>query len=217
MKKSIIKRRKRVVAPANGNFAHGIAPAATPQTMDIGQQLHAHNTGSPSDTEMTDVSANAVRQLPNSNNQRFPLAVDFTSTSRTSSSATHNGNMSLTSENGDAAQQQRKRSLSLMDSESPEARSLHSINSLLNPRGNGVLGDVPIEPSLLALGNGMEDLPSDQKRRVLMEKRELLERESKRIRVEIEACDRELERIGTGESVAAVAAAAASLVSNGES
>jgi len=165
---------------------------------------------------MTDVSANAVRQLPNSNNQRFPLAVDFTSTSRASSNAAPNGNMSLTSENSDGAQQ-RKRSLSLMDSESPEARSLHSINSLLNPRGNGVLGDVPIEPSLLALGNGMEDLPSDQKRRVLMEKRELLERESKRIRVEIEACDRELERIGTGESVAAVAAAAASLVSNGES
>lgn len=56
------------------------------------------------------------------------------------------------------------------------------------------MGDVPIEPSLLALGNG--DLTDGQQRQILLQRRHELERESKRIKEELEGCDRELKRLG---------------------
>lgn len=56
------------------------------------------------------------------------------------------------------------------------------------------MGDVPIEPSLLALGSG--DLSDEQRRHILLQRRHELERESKRIKEEMDGCDRELQKLG---------------------
>lgn len=58
------------------------------------------------------------------------------------------------------------------------------------------MGDVPIEPSLLALGSG--ELSDEQRRTILLQRRHELERESKRIKEELEGCERELQKLGGG-------------------
>jgi hypothetical protein len=65
------------------------------------------------------------------------------------------------------------------------------------------MSNVPIEPSLLALGvDGNETiLTAEQKRQMLLQRKDYLERESKRIKAEMEECDKELERLATTASV----------------
>lgn len=64
------------------------------------------------------------------------------------------------------------------------------------------MGDVPIEPSLLALGAGtMAELTDEQRRAILLQRRHDLERESKRIKEELEGCERELQKLGGGEKM----------------
>lgn len=96
------------------------------------------------------------------------------------------------------SQNQRKRSLSIAEVDNLASdQRLHSINSILNPRSQHQqinMGDVPIEPSLLALGSG--ELTDDQRRSILLQRRHELERESKRIKEDLEACERELQKLG---------------------
>jgi len=63
------------------------------------------------------------------------------------------------------------------------------------------MGDVPIEPSLLVLDAVGDDNASseERKREILLQRMMVLERESKRIREEMENCDRELERLGRAQ------------------
>lgn len=97
---------------------------------------------------------------------------------------------------------QRKRSLSIAEADNLATdQRLHSINSILNPRSQNQhlnMGDVPIEPSLLALGSS--DLTDEQRRHILRQRRYELERESKRIKEEMDGCDRELQELG-GDSM----------------
>ena len=96
-----------------------------------------------------------------------------------------------------------------MDGDSPDGRGHHqqqSISSILN--NTSVRGDVPIEPSLLALGEG---LTAEQKRMQLLERRAVLEREAKRIKDELDNCTLELKRMDeteAGENAAMLARAA---------
>ena len=59
------------------------------------------------------------------------------------------------------------------------------------------MSNVPIEPSLLALGTGGSEtiLTEEQKKQLLLQRRNDLERESKRIKAEMEECDKELEKL----------------------
>lgn len=97
---------------------------------------------------------------------------------------------------------QRKRSLSIAEADNLTTdQRLHSINSILNPRSQNQhlnMGDVPIEPSLLALGSG--ELTNEQRRHILLQRRHELERESKRIKEEMDGCDRELQKLN-GDTV----------------
>jgi GATA-binding protein len=221
MKKTIIKRRKRVVAPANGNFTPSPAPA--PQSVDSVRlhtaQHHIHMNGSQVDAEMSDL--NSLQASSSNQDQRhFPPPVDFTTfRSGNQDSTTPVASMQNPTappfENSNA--QQRKRSLSqTMDVDSPEGRGHSSIRSILN-RQNGS-GEVPIEPSLLALGGGSgsaADMPAEERRRQLGERRNLIEKEMKRLQGELEICSLEIERcdaiitestaISTARAVRAVA------------
>lgn len=99
--------------------------------------------------------------------------------------------------------QPRKRSLSIAEADNLATdQRLHSINSILNPRSQNQhlnMGDVPIEPSLLALGSG--ELTDEQRRSILLQRRHELERESKRIKEELEGCERELQKLN-GDTMA---------------
>lgn len=194
MKKTIIKRRKRVVPPANGNFNQSPAAlAATPQAMQI-QQAPEQQDGGDVNVEMTTVQQRQV-----------PPPVDFTHTFR-------NSHPTTTVAVGVEQAQSHTRKRSLSSFEGDDVRQIQSIRSLLNNTGI----DVPIEPSLLALDN-FSELSDDQKRRALLEKKQHLERESKRIKEEIDQCDGELQKLDVqndntrivATAVAATAAAAA--------
>jgi len=191
MKKTIIKRRKRVVAPANGNFTPSPAPA--PQSVDSVRlrtaQHNVHMNGSQVDAEMSDVNSLQASSSNHQDQRHFPPPVDFT----TFRSGNQDSTAAPPFENPHA--QQRKRSLSqTMDVDSPEGRGHSSIRSILN-RQNGS-GEVPIEPSLLALGGSGNavDMPAEERRRQLGERRNLIEREMKRLQDELETCSLEIER-----------------------
>ncbi|KAI5804992.1 hypothetical protein EDC01DRAFT_626895 [Geopyxis carbonaria] len=195
MKKTIIKRRKRVVPPANGNFTQSPAAlAATPQAMQLQQAPEQQQDGGDVNVEMTTVQQRQV-----------PPPVDFTHTFR-------NSHPTTTVAVGIEQAQSHTRKRSLSSFEGDDARQIQSIRSLLNNTGI----DVPIEPSLLAFDN-FSELSDDQKRRALLEKKEHLERESKRIKEEIDQCDGELQKLDVqndnagivATAVAATAAAAA--------
>ena len=192
MKKTIIKRRKRVVAPANNNFSPSPSPANL-HTVTVPHQRHAPPpTGSQIDTEMS-----GMQITPSSNHpQRNILAVDFTTPSRPSMMSTAPvAPMQNNGQNNNASyenQPQRKRSLSqAMEGDSPDGRGHQSIHSILNNSNRS--GDVPIEPSLLALGT--VELTPEVKRQQLVERKMQLERETKRIREELENCNLEIQRI----------------------
>lgn len=168
---------------------------------------------------MTD--AGAHRQLPHPQQRHFPPPIDFTTSFRSSSSVAvqsenvnnsapvapsmtspHNNNnnqdssVSLAPISADSPTPHRKRSLSIAEADNLASdQRLHSINSILNP-GSLNMGDVPIEPSLLALGSG--ELSDEQRRTILLQRRHELERESKRIKEELEGCERELQKLGSG-------------------
>lgn len=97
---------------------------------------------------------------------------------------------------------QRKRSLSIAEADNLATdQRPHSISSILNPRSQNQhlnMGDVPIEPSLLALSSS--ELTDEQRRHILLQRRHELERESKRIKEEMDGCDRELQRLN-GDTV----------------
>jgi len=232
MKKTIIRRRKRVVAPANGNFTPGpVSVANQVQSPQQPQQKH-----SLADTEMTDVSQLQIssphpyaqqrqQQQHQQAHRHFPPPVDFTTHSHTMAtdsaipmtaipSSGQNIHATLTQANPQS--QQRKRSLSQsMEDDLLDSRGHQSINSILNI-SQGSTRDVPIEPSLLALCQGPE-LTHDQKRQLLLEKRVLLVRESKRVKEELDNCTLELERLDesrarTNAAIARAAVAASAAV-----
>lgn len=247
MKKSVIKRRKRVVVPVNGNnnTAPAPAPAAAPGN-EFHQQLSAQTPTpagradsfsvvqqqgqqgqhglqptdvSDDDTAMTDANGNSLRQPqlqhPDPEQRQYPPLVDFTGAFRqdktdnnapASSTEADSNQTSIPSDlsNSSAAvlaqlstdnpSQPRKRSLSVAEADGDNQRT-HSINSILNPHGQ--MSNVPIEPSLLALGTGGSEtiLTEEQKKQLLLQRRNDLERESKRIKAEMEECDKELEKL----------------------
>ncbi|CAZ86108.1 unnamed protein product [Tuber melanosporum] len=247
MKKSVIKRRKRVVAPTNGNnnTSPAPAPAAIPGN-EFRQQLSAQTPTpagradsfsavqpqgqhdlqptnvSDDDTVMSDANGNSLRQLqhPDPEQRQYPPLVDFTgafreartdnnpvSTTEVDSNQTSipsglsgSPSAALAQLSADTPSQPRKRSLSVAEADGDNQRT-HSINSILNPHGQ--MSNVPIEPSLLALGvDGNETiLTAEQKRQMLLQRKDYLERESKRIKAEMEECDKELERLATTASV----------------
>ena len=95
MKKTVIKRRKRVVAPANGFGPNPAStqrmathPSQSPQQQH--QHHHHHAISAPqADTEMADVGGlqTYVQQVPQQQQQQqqhrhFPPPVDFTTPSR---------------------------------------------------------------------------------------------------------------------------------------
>ena len=96
-----------------------------------------------------------------------------------------------------------KRSLSMsagdtMEDGSMNNQRLHSISSILNPHSKSDM-DVPIEPSLLALGaSGV--VGEHHRIFTLREKRARLEREQKRLKEELEECDRELSTLAPTDS-----------------
>ncbi|PWW79992.1 hypothetical protein C7212DRAFT_349922 [Tuber magnatum] len=251
MKKSVIKRRKRVVAPPNGkNTSPAPAPAATPgnefhqqlsaqtptpagraDSFSVVQQQGQHGLQptnvSDDDTAMTDADGNSLGQLqhPDPEQRQYPPPVDFTGAFR--KSKTDNNNPVSTAEvesnqtsipsdpsgssttalsqlSADTLSQPRKRSLSVAEADGDNQRA-HSITSILNPHGQ--MSNVPIEPSLLALGtNGNEIvLTAEQKRQLLLQRKNDLERESKRIKAEMEECDKELEKLETRASATPMA------------
>jgi len=253
MKKSVIKRRKRVVVPVNGNnnTAPAPAPAAAPGN-EFHQQLSAQTPTpadradsfsvvqqqgqqgqhglqptdvSDDDTVMTDANGNSLRQRqlqhPDLDQRQYPPLVDFTGAFRqaktdnnapaSGTEAADSNQTSIPSDlsNSSAAvlaqlstdnpSQPRKRSLSVAEADGDNQRT-HSINSILNPHGQ--MSNVPIEPSLLALGTGGSEtiLTEEQKRQLLLQRRNDLERESKRIKAEMEECDKELEKLEAAAS-----------------
>ncbi|KAL7269512.1 GATA type transcriptional activator of nitrogen-regulated proteins [Rhizina undulata] len=287
MKKSIIKRRKRIVTPAKGNFSNTtttvLAPPIPPHSHqqpqitptqplhhhhlqqlqpDPKQQqqqqqtpLHVHGSfplaSSEEDTEMGDGGGNpgglrlggindGVLQVLEGSDQRHfaPPPVDFTSSFRSSTSSsapppasslgegfvvdTVNSSPEPSNPQSQAqfsvpavppGSQQRKRSLSVAEGDSPsnltltsDGQRLHSISSILNPRQHQqATMDVPIEPSLLALGNGSGiingEISDEQKKRQLLERKRDLELTFKRIKAEIESCDKDLEKLEAGGNV----------------
>ncbi|RPA90246.1 hypothetical protein L873DRAFT_1831764 [Choiromyces venosus 120613-1] len=265
MKKSVIKRRKRVVVPTNGNNTTGPAPApATAPGSEFHQQLSAQTptpagraesfsvvqqqgqqdqqgqhglqpTNVSDDTVMTDANGNSLGQLqyPDPEQRQYPPLVDFTgafrkaktdnnnpvSTAEIDSDQTFNPSDPANSSTAALAQlstdpppQPRKRSLSVAEADSDSQRA-HSINSILNPHSQ--MSTLPIEPSLLALGiNGNESiLTEEQKRQLLLQRKNHLERESKRIKAEMEECDKELEKLG--DAVSSPAADEVVIMANG--
>ncbi|CUS15690.1 unnamed protein product [Tuber aestivum] len=251
MKKSVIKRRKRVVAPSNGN--HNTSPAPPPAATsgnEFHQQLSAQTPTpagrtdsfsvvqqqgqhgpqttnvSDDDTVMTDANENSLRQLqhPDPEQRQYPPLVDFTGAFRKSKTDNNNpvstaevdpnqtsipsrlsgSSTALSQLSADTPSQPRKRSLSVAEADGDNQRT-HSINSILNPHGQ--MSNVPIEPSLLALGvNDNETLlTAEQKRQLLLQRKNYLERETKRIKAEMEECDKELEKLATTASANTVA------------
>lgn len=162
MKKSIIKRRKRVVAPING-------------------QAHQYTTATSSPAPAA-APPQPPPPPPAQPQQPYQVAVDFTTSFRPSSSTDSNSNGT------------RKRSLAAMED------SERNIQSLLDAHAQQSHGDVPIEPSLLALG--VEALGDEQKRQMLAKRKEELVREMRRVTEEMDACDRELEKLGRADAAA---------------
>lgn len=171
------------------------------------QQPHHATAGNSSqnDTEMTDVRGlqSYVHQAPQQAPQHRHFPVDFTTPSRSTPTSTETAPVA-SMQNSNAASgslapfayenqgQQRKRSLSQsMEGDSPDGRGHQSINSILNNPNSGS-GEVPIEPSLLALNN---ELTPEQKRHHLLERRAILERETKRLKEELDHCTLELKRM----------------------
>ncbi|KAG0638099.1 hypothetical protein HOY80DRAFT_1002105 [Tuber brumale] len=174
------------------------------------------------DTVMSDANGNSLRQLqhPDPEQRQYPPLVDFTGAFRKAktdnnpvsttevdsnqtsipSGLTGSPTAALAQLSADTPSQPRKRSLSVAEADGDNQRT-HSINSILNPHGQ--MSNVPIEPSLLALGaDGNETiLTAEQKRQMLLQRKDDLERESKRIKAEMEECDKELEKLATAASV----------------
>lgn len=217
MKKTIIKRRKRVIAPANGNFTPSPnSGAESPSFEAIRLQQIQHQQ-----QNIADSKGDQPRHFA-------PPPVDFTSSFRSSALegapvAPMQGS-TMMYENQQLREQKRRFS-QLAESDSPEGRSHQSIISILNSSRVSGAGDVPIEPSLLALGvvpNGDGGdggggcpmlLTDEQKRQYYMERKELLQSELKRLQVEIDNLDMEIERIDASANrnatIVATAAAAA--------
>jgi len=225
MKKTIIKRRKRVVAPANGNFPSRPASAVVTVPQQA-QQQGAFTDGSQIDTEMGGMSITSPTPT-----HRGHLAVDFTTPRPPASTLAapvapmqqiEGSNAAGTYENPQS--RQRKRSLSqAMDADSPDGRGHQSISSILNNAHGGAGGDVPIEPSLLALGivNNAELTPQ-QKRQQLLERKAAIENETRRLQEALELCNTEIEKLEEGKDtitesnseMVARAVAAAAVVGN---
>ncbi|KAF8242042.1 hypothetical protein K440DRAFT_619422 [Wilcoxina mikolae CBS 423.85] len=228
MKKTIIRRRKRVVAPANGNFTPSPALVTNQaQSQTQPQQKHSNTAAEITNGIRLQTSSTSLyiqeQQQPH---RHFPPPVDFTTPSRplaldaaapVAPMQSNSPNQHATPAHVNPLSQQRKRSLSqTMEGDTPDTRGHQSINSILNNPNISSL-DVPIEPSLLALGQSPELTPH-QKRQMLLEKRVLLERESKRVKEELDYCTIELERLDetratTNTALARAAVAASSAVS----
>ncbi|KAI5785498.1 hypothetical protein DFH27DRAFT_261009 [Peziza echinospora] len=259
MKKSIIKRRKRVVAPQNGSFnamkqQHSNDETRS-QSMSSLHQFSQQPSGNISvmddDTEMIDSSSNAGTPSrhqysynpPSYNPRDFPPPIDFTSSFRSLSSSNSRsgapmanmaGPSNTNTYHGDDATlaplqlrstprvassplstgtPTRKRSLSVSsggdhgDDATGGGPRIHSINSILNPR-SGSNVEVPIEPTLLAIGSGDEE----QRVKQIKDKRIRLEEQQKRIREELEACDRELAGLSSAEASANTSTANAAII-----
>lgn len=217
-----------VIAPAppqEGDFHQ--PPAHTPAVIPPGAESLArphqhHQHGAPpgnvsdEDTEMTDAIENSLRQPlhPVAEQRQYPPLVDFTGAFRSPKSANDNnsalaskvsrGSSSSTHPTSSqrlsvkSSRPQRKRSFTVAEAEN-DSQLPHSLSSILNP--NRQMGDVPIEPSLLALDAAGDDNASNEerKRQILLQRMMVLERESKRIREEMESCDRELERLSRAQ------------------
>jgi len=256
MKKSVIKRRKRVVVPTNGS--NNSNPVPTPAAA-LGNEFHQQlsvQTPTPAgradlfsvvqqqgqqgqhglqptdvsddDTVMTGANGNSLGQQlqhPDPEQRQYPPLVDFTGAFRKAktdnntsvsgaevdsnqtsipSDLSNSSAAALAQLSTDNSSQPRKRSLSVAEADGDNQRT-HSINSILNPHGQ--MSDVPIEPSLLALGTGGNEtiLTEEQKRQLLIQRRNDLERESKRIKAEMDECDRELEKLEAAASATSVA------------
>lgn len=180
MKKTVIKRRKRVVAPANGNFSP--RPASAQQVVQVQQNVQQHHPSGSADTEMSGMQIPAPVQA-----QRNHLLVDFTTPRPPTQEAAPVASMQS---NGQAVVRplpaQRKRSISqTMDAESPDGRTNQSIHSILNPNA------VPIEPSLLNIG---AEVPSERKRAHMVERKTQIEREIQRLQEELEKTNAKLQQ-----------------------
>jgi len=254
MKKSVIKRRKRVVVPTNGNnnanpasapaaalgsefhqqlSAQTPTPAGRADSFSVVQQQGQHglqpNDVSDDDTVMTGANGNSLGQPqlqhPDLEQRQYPPLVDFTGAFRKAKTDNNTpvsntevdlsqtsipSDLSISSAaalaqlSTDNPSQPRKRSLSVAEADGDNQRT-HSINSILNPHGQ--MSNVPIEPSLLALGTGGNEtiLTEEQQKQLLLQRKNDLERESKRIKAEMDECDKELERLEAAASATPVA------------
>ena len=220
MKKSIIKRRKRVMPATHEHSLHLQMTPDQASTSPEASQLQ-HSSGIPHDDEKVGGSESQETRLgddprglsstsysPSPARRHHPPAVDFTDYSATASPTPGGSYPTSTPQphttHSSSAQRQhspsphptqpttRKRSFSVAESHPPtsgagettDSNRINSIHSILNPSQQAAK-DVPIEPSLLAMGTAPRSTPSKSSTAAEHEKKEIiatLERDMEQMR-----------------------------------